>query len=149
LQTSKSLSSRRLAGRSQTAGHRRATGSLIETLAGFAIIIPLGLFAVDLTTVVSASQLNERLAEDAARAAGNMGDQFNAQAAAEAAISSYQVVSPIAGVEVTSVGFDVTTSQVQVVTHMTVNLPVPVGTIDKVTLNADAVQPIVSIPAPP
>jgi Flp pilus assembly protein TadG len=129
---------------------RRSNGtSLIETLAGFAIIIPIGLLAVDLTMVVSASQLNERLVEDAARAAGNQSNEQDARAAAETAISSYQITSPIAGVKVTDVAFDPMAAQVQVITQMIVNLPVPLSSLDKVTLNADAVEPIVTIPAPP
>ncbi len=135
-------------GRTGPIGLRRSNGSLIETLAGFAIIIPIGLLAVDLTTVVSASQLNERLCDDAARAAGNMGNPQDAQAAAQAAIESYQVVSPITSVKLSSVEFNVMTAQVQVMTQINVNLPVPIGSLDKVSLNADAVQPIVTIPAP-
>jgi Flp pilus assembly protein TadG len=127
----------------------RIGSSLIETLAGFAIIIPIGLLAVDLTMVVSASQLNERLAEDAARAAGNQSNEQDARAAAQTAISSYQINSPISGVTLTNVNFDPGNAQVQVISQMIVNLPVPIVAMDKVTLNADAVQPIVSIPAPP
>ena len=148
MQTSRTLSSGHFAGRKGPIGLRRANGSLIETLAGFAIIIPIGLLAVDLTTVVSASQLNERLVDDAARAAGNMGNAQDAQAAAQAAIESYQVVSPITSVKLSSVDFNVMTAQVQCMTQINVNLPVPIGSLDKVTLNADAVQPIVTIPAP-
>jgi Flp pilus assembly protein TadG len=142
-----SRKSKRLTGRELL---RTSVGtSLIETLAGFAIIIPIGLLAVDLTMVVSASQLNERLAEDAARAAGNQSTEQDARAAAQTAISSYQITSPISAVTLTNVNFDPGNAQVQVISQMIVNLPVPITTLDKVTLNADAVQPIVSIPAPP
>jgi Flp pilus assembly protein TadG len=133
----------------QSLARGKRGSSLVETLAGFAIIIPLGLFAVDLTMVISASQLNERLVEDAARAAGLQGDAQDAEAAAETAINSYQVASPIKSVHITDFVFDPINSQVQVKTNMVVGLPVPVTTLDQVTIAADAVEPITAIPAPP
>jgi len=160
----------------------RSSGtSLIETLAGFIIIIPIALVAMDLTTVISASQINEHLVEDAARAAANQVGTQNAQAAAQTALQSYPINRPIVSVVITDFNYNppltsemggggngaamgapagngqngapagivpTVGGQVTVVTSMVIKLPVPIANIDEVTVRANAVQPIVAIPAP-
>jgi hypothetical protein len=185
----------------------RSSGtSLIETLAGFIIILPIALVALDLTMVVSASQINEHLVEDAARAAANQVGAQNAQAAAQTALQSYQINPPIVSVVISDFNYNppltgemgggngaamganggmgengapmganagmvqngapmggnggngqngppagivpTVGGQVSVVTSMVIKLPVPIAKIEEVTVRADAVQPIVAIPAP-
>lgn len=66
---------------------QRTTGqSLIETMAGFMLLIPLGLFSYDLTYILAANQNNENLAENCARAAANHNDLASAKQAALLAI---------------------------------------------------------------
>jgi hypothetical protein len=113
------------------------------------ILVPIGLAALDLTMIVSASQINEHLAEDAARAAANEISIEDAKAAAQTAIKSAAINPPIIEVQITDFKYDPTLLQVQVVTSLTTGLPVPFASLQTVTLRADAVEPIVAIPAPP
>jgi hypothetical protein len=117
-------------------------------MAGFVILIPIALLALDMVMTVAASQINEHLAEDAARAASSQICGIDARAAAATSLASYSPKSYITSVEITDFTYDLPNSQVRVVTSMQVKLPVPIAKLACITLRADAVQPIVGIPAP-
>ncbi len=129
--------------------HRSKTGqSLIETLLGMVIIIPLGLASVDITAMVVANHLNEHLADRAARAAANQVDAAQAQTTAQKIIDSYVITSPINEVDLNNVVYDLNIEQVTVFTSVSVNLPIPFGTTNQVVLHASSTEPIVATPAP-
>jgi Flp pilus assembly protein TadG len=127
---------------------RKRGQSLVETLAGFMIIIPLALFAIDITTVVVANQTNERLAEEAARSAANQLTLMLGQQSAQAAIDHFQCSQFITAVSMQNFAYDEAGGHVSVTTQMDVKLPVSWATLGKVSLCAQATQPIVASPAP-
>ena len=123
----------RIAGARALRKHRSKTGqSLIETLLGMVIIIPLGLASVDITAMVVANHLNEHLADRAARAAANQVDAAQAQTTAQKIIDSYVITSPINEVDLNNVVYDLNIEQVTVFTSVSVNLPIPFGTTNQV-----------------
>lgn len=122
--------------------------SLIETLAGFMIIIPLALFAFDVSVMVVASQKNEHLAQDAARAAANQLTSMLALEAAKSAIKDVPTSSFITTVSIQNLVYDEALGQVTVSTEMDVKLPISLSFMGKTTFHADASQPIVATPAP-
>src|SRR5689334_21671038 len=69
--------------RCSRANRSARASSLVETLAGFVILIPLGLAAVDVVAFMSAVDSNEHLAEAAARGAAKASSQDKAQTVAE------------------------------------------------------------------
>ncbi len=130
-------------------GKRSRRGlSLVETAIGFIILIPIGLVAIDIVTLFSASQNNEQWSEMAARAAATSGDQKSAEKAAEMALADFTSTPVMQNLTISDVDFDVAHGNVQVVTAMQVKLPVPFPGFSEVTCTASAIQPIVSFPAP-
>jgi len=127
---------------------RQRGQSLVETLAGFVIILPLALFAIDLTTMVVTSQMNEHLAEDAARAAANQLTSLLAMQAAKMPVDDFPKTAFITKVSIQQVDYDPAAGQVTVTTEMEVNLPISWSSFGKVTLHANSTQPIVATPAP-
>ncbi len=68
---------------------------------GFVVIIPIGLAAVDVATLISASQTNEQIAEQAARAAGcQRSDKGAHKQAAEESVSQTQLSNIITSIAV-------------------------------------------------
>ena len=63
--------------------------SLIETMLGFIILIPIGVAAFDIVSLVASTQLNEQFAENAARAAAFQPDAAAAQTAANDAVARF------------------------------------------------------------
>ena len=122
--------------------------SLVETMAGFFILIPLGLFFFDLVTMMTAGQTNEQWAEIASRAAATQTSEQMALKSAETAISKCTTTSVIQNVQIEAVKFDTQQGQVSVSTVMTVKLPVPFPYFNQVQLRAAAIEPIVSAQAP-
>ncbi len=128
---------------------RRKKGqSLVETMIGFLILIPIGLIAVNLVTLISCSQSNEQWAELAARAAASTGNEQNAIQAAEDALTDCEINNVVQSIQIDEMKFDVGTQQVSVSTMMEVKMPVPLPWFSQVTCHASSVQPIVSTPAP-
>ncbi len=129
---------------------RKAKGtSLIETMAGFIILIPIGLAAIDIATLVATSQTNDEWAESAARIAGRQRSEAQATKAAEATIGEFETSNTILKIEVVEVAFNLGTGKVTVTTDMEVKVPVPIPFLPPtVHFRAMAIQPIVSIPAP-
>jgi hypothetical protein len=122
--------------------------SLIEVLAGMMIIVPIGLCSVDFYTVVIGNQINNRLVEDAARAAANQLGSNNAESAARQTVDGFQFQLPVTSVSMIDFNYNVNSQQVMVGTNLTLNMPVPIMNWSTVTLHATAVEPIVAIPAP-
>ncbi|MBZ0184779.1 MAG: hypothetical protein K8F91_00905 [Candidatus Obscuribacterales bacterium] len=122
--------------------------SLVETLAGFLVLIPLALVAVNLVVMLSCSRSNSEWAEQAARAAARRLDMQTASTAAEDAVALCQLNNMITNIVVTSVEYDLGIGQVTVITEMDVKLPVPFPGWSSVQFHNSAVQPIVATPAP-
>jgi Flp pilus assembly protein TadG len=126
-----------------------AAQSLIETMAGIVIIIPLGLFSYDLTYIIVANQNNELIADTAARAAANHGDNSSAQLAAQQAIDDFQKSANYGKTSISDFQYNVDGSgQVIVCTQLNANLPVALANWTAVTISAKGVQPIVGVPIP-
>jgi Flp pilus assembly protein TadG len=128
---------------------RRKLGqALIETLAGFLVLIPLGLFSFDLTVLLMANETNRQIAENAARAAANQLGLSRATQAAIGAINKTPKSGTITNITILDLNYDVGTGKVSVTTEVDVQLPVTFPGAGKINLRSTAVQPIVAIPAP-
>lgn len=130
--------------------HKNSRGqTLIETLVGFIVLIPIGLVSVNVVALATTSQGNEQLAEAAARAASTQHNELKAKDAAKETINSILAESNIVqSARVESVEYNPGTGQVTVTTLMDVKLPVPIPGFSDVQCRASSVQPIVSTPAP-
>ncbi|MBX9691940.1 MAG: hypothetical protein K2Z81_06110 [Cyanobacteria bacterium] len=123
--------------------------SLVETMAGFMVLIPIGLAAIDIAVLVATSQTNEEWAESAARIAGRQRDESKATKAAESTIEEFETSNTILSIQVVDVQFDLKAAKVTVTTDMEVRVPIPIPFLPPtVHFRAMAIQPIVSIPAP-
>src|SRR6516164_7671321 len=122
--------------------------SLVETLAGMMVLIPLGLFSFDLTIVLMANQTNKEIAENAARAASNQLGVAKAMQAAIGAINKAPKSANITDVTLLDLNYDVSAGNVSVTPQVDVQLPVSVPGVGKINLRYTATQPIVAIPAP-
>jgi hypothetical protein len=130
------------------ANYRRQSGqSLIETLSGFILIIPLALFSYDLTFILISSQSNERLAENAARSAANHATSLSAKQAAQTAVDTFNQTSGGNTASLVSFDFD-DDGQISLITQIEIKLPVSLASWSKVITSAHAVVPVVAYPAP-
>jgi Flp pilus assembly protein TadG len=112
------------------------------------VLIPLGLVALDLSTLIATQNIQERVVEDAARAAGNQVDQNSASQAAKNSIDSFKPQSLILSITMENCNYNSASGQVAVTTVMNVKLPIPCGDFNIITLRADSLEPIVAMPAP-
>jgi len=126
---------------------RKRGQSLVETLAGFLILIPLGLFSFDLTVLLMANETNRQIAENAARAAANQLGLSRATQAAIGAINKTPKSGTITNITILDLNYDVGSGKVSVTTEIDVQLPVTFPGVGKINLRYTAVQPIVAIPA--
>ena len=122
--------------------------SLIETLTGFIVLIPLALFSFDLTCILVSSQNNERVAENAARAAANRPTALAAQQAAQQAVDDFNQANGKDSVSLANFTYDDDNGQVVLITQMEVKLPVPLASWSKTIVSARSILPIVALPAP-
>ncbi len=129
---------------------RRTRGqTLIETLVGFIVLIPIGLFSINVVALVTTSQNNEQLAESAARAASTQRTEIKAKdAATETVTNIFQETNIAQSALVESIDYNVAAGQVTVTTLMNVKLPVPIPGFSETVCRASSAQPIVSTPAP-
>lgn len=127
---------------------RRKAQSLVETLTGFIILIPIGLAAVDVVAFVSAADSNEHLAETAARGAAKAADQQGAQTIAEDVVKHCAPVWMVQNVMVDDVNYDMGSGTVRVSVLMQMKLPVPVPGYSEISCHANSIEPIVFTPAP-
>lgn len=136
------------ANKTRRAGRSRRLGaSLVEAVFGFVVIIPIGLAAVDVATIISCSQTNEQLAEQSARAAACQRSQQGAQNAAEEAIEQQIPNTIIISITIDPVNWDPANGQVTVYSNMQVAVPVPLPFLNRFDLRSGAMQPIVAFPA--
>lgn len=122
--------------------------SLIETLVGLSILIPLALFSVDIVALVNSSHMNEEWAETAAKAAARQNDSRMARETAEKCVMQAPLSDLIKSVRVNEVKFDPVEGHVKVTTLMEVKLPISFPNFEVVTFRHQAIQPIVSTQAP-
>lgn len=134
--------------RRQPALRSSRASSLAETLAGFVILIPLALAAVDVVAFMSAVDSNEHLAEAAARGAAKASDQDKAQSVAEDVVKNCTPVWMVQAVMVDDVDYNIQKGMVSVAVLMQLKLPVPLPGYSEVKCRASSVEPIVSTPAP-
>ncbi len=121
--------------------------TLIEAMFGFVILIPIGLAAVDVVTLMSATQTNEQWAETAARAAGSCSCESMASTMAKKSLSRFKPTNIISSVEMDKVKFDEVNGQVTVSTVMQVNMPIPMPLMNRFECRASAIQPLLATPA--
>ena len=142
----------------------RRGGALAETAAGLFILLPVFLLLVDVISLVIAQSINDDLAKQSARAASLTGMSYlpgtttpdpktmqnNANAAVQQYLSETQYINNTQGL-VCDVNwtctFNATTGQVQVITTIRCNLPIPVpfGGPSYTVFQAQAVEPITGI----
>lgn len=150
--------------------------SLIETLVGVIVLIPIVLFLFDVAALVLANSANDNLAKHCARAAASAtnaagtGDGNAAQAAAVRISNNFATSLIIKKPTTGGVGGSYVTffdwagptrvtagtneggappaanGQVVVISTMLVNMPVPFPFFQEAHFRARAVEPIVSIP---
>lgn len=128
--------------------NRKRGQSLIETLVGLAILIPLALFAIDIVALVNSSHMNEEWAETAAKAAARQAGSRMARETAEKAVMQVQLSQIVQSIRVAEVKFDPAEGHVAVTTLMDVKLPISFPGFEVVTFRHQAIQPIVSTRAP-
>ncbi len=121
---------------------------MVETLAGFVVLIPIALAAVDVVAFVSAVDSNEHVAEAAARGAAKAASQDGAQTVAEDVVKHCTPPWMVQNVMVHDVEYDVAKGMVTVATLMQVKLPVPLPGYSEVSCRASSIEPIVFTPAP-
>jgi Flp pilus assembly protein TadG len=130
--------------------NRRKTrgASLIETMAGFFVFIPLAFFGVDIAVISNAAQVNEEFAEQLARLCSTISDKPDAIKACNDVLAIYQKPSNVNSVNLDNVDFDLGLQEVRIMTSMDVQVPIPFPGWNHQLLTANAMQPIVSFPAP-
>ena len=133
--------------RVRAASSRRGQ-SLVETIAGLMVLIPLGLFSFDLTIVLMANQTNKEIAENAARAASNQLGVAKATQAAIGAINKATKTANITNITLLDLSYNLGTGNVSVTTEVDVQLPVAFPGVKQINLRYTAIEPIVAIPAP-
>ncbi len=126
---------------------QRLGQSLMETMAGLIILVPIGLFSYDLTYILIANENNEKLADNAARAAANHADSSSAQLAAQQAIDDFQTSANYGKTTLAAFEYDMEGSgQISLITQIDTKLPVSFGPWKSISINAKGVQPIIGIP---
>ena len=129
---------------------RQKANSLIESIVGVGLVfVPLALVAADLAFMFHAAHLNEEFAEQLARLCSTLPDQANAAKACDDVIRQYKLPQNITKLEFHDLIFDVKQQEVSLSTSMVLTMPVPFPGYERVTVKANAKQPIVSIPVPP
>lgn len=126
----------------------RSGSSMVETLAGFVVLIPIALAAVDVVAFVSAVDSNEHLAEAAARGAAKASSQDTAQTVAEDVVKHCTPPWMVEHVLVDDVEYNVGKGMVSVATLMQMKLPVPLPGYAEISCRASSIEPIVFTPAP-
>jgi len=129
-------------------GRRSRSGqTLIEAMFGFVILIPIGLAAVDVVTLMSATQTNEQWAETAARAAGSCTCENMGSTMAKKSLTRFVPTNIISSIEMEKIKFDEQAGQVTVSTVMQVNMPIPMPLMNRFECRASAIQPLLATPA--
>lgn len=120
---------------------RRNGSSVAEAAIAAIILVPIALAILDVIVVVSAIQMNDTAAKNAARAAANQLNQQDAGEAAQNALSTFHKSSIIKRI---SVSLKYSGETVVSETSMDVHLPIPFPGFSELTFNAKDVEPIVT-----
>lgn len=123
-------------------GRRSKGTSIVETLAGLFVLIPVVLFLVDVAALVLAQTANDHFAKSAARAAAETANV----AAATLAVQQVQANFPSSSIcsNPTIDNLNYSNTQVTVVTRIRCNLPVVVPGVNPFQdFVSDATEPVV------
>ncbi len=120
---------------------------LIEVLVGGIVLITVGWFGLDLAAIVMANSTNDGLAKSAARAAANQVDKKAAGEAANQCITHFASAGIITKVKMDGDISYEPNKAVAVRTVMEVRPPVGFPGFETITFHAQAVEPIVGVPA--
>jgi hypothetical protein len=118
---------------------------LIETVIGCMVMVPIALVGLDVTTMVVSYGLNKNLVKNAARAAANQDNPELAKKAAKAIIDGMKKSEIISQITMDTCKYS--GEHVSVRTSVFVKLPAPFPFMTKVTMAAEATEPIVGVPA--
>ncbi len=129
------------------ARRNRKAQSLVEVLVGSFLLIPIALFGLDLSVLVLANTANDNLVKSAARAAANQASKPEAIAAARQCVSEFKTSPIIVEVKLADELKFEKQDSVVVKTIMTVKVPVGVAGLDILKFEAQAVEPVVALPA--
>ena len=121
--------------------------STIEALVGSMLLIPICLLGINAVTCVLTNSVNDNLAKSAARAAANQQSKVAAEDAAKQCISHFPKSAIILDVQLADAITYVDKKHVAVKTTMQIKLPASFAGFDKLQFNAQAVEPIVGVPA--
>lgn len=133
----------------KTRKKRTKGNALIESIVGIGLVfVPLVLCAADLAVMFHAAHSNEEFAEQLARLCATLPDQANAARACSDVIRQYQLPSHFANLTLSNLSFDVGAQEVSLTTSVMVTMPVPFPGYERVTVSANAKQPILSTPVP-
>lgn len=128
--------------------NRNKGQSLVETLVGLAIMIPLALFAIDVVALINAAHMNDEWSETAAKVAARQGSERMARESAEKAVLRVPLSQIVQSIRVDDINFDPAEGHVIVTTVMDVKLPISFPSMETVTFRHKSIQPIVSTRAP-
>lgn len=121
--------------------------SILESVVGVLILVPIVLLAVDATCLLSANRSNQELAHNIARAAANRTKADKAEEIAKEAVAAFEKPSLIHNVSMSDFKFNIPSKIVTVTTSMDVAVPVPFPGFETIRLNASWSEPIVALPA--
>lgn len=127
---------------------KKQGSSIIETIIGIIVIVPIILFLVDVGAMVMCQTANDKLAKHSARAAAEKSTAIDAKAAADLVLAGFKPSQLCSNPTRVVFNFDQASGQVYVETEMTCNLPVPVPFSDNLSsqkFRATANEPIVGI----
>ena len=101
--------------------------AIIETITGLLVLMPIFLILIDIIALVIGQTINEDIAKKAARYASQGSDQPSAATYANNYMSSLSYSGPTGLVNnARIIEFNWSSSQVRVITQVTINLPVAV-----------------------
>lgn len=120
--------------------------SIVEVVVGMLILVPIGLFLLDVGTLVLAQTANDTLAKSAARAAAEQPDEEKAKAASNAVVDKFALSAIIKERPDLKLTYN-TGNDVIAKTTMKVNLLVPIPFVpqfENPTFEAQAREAIVA-----
>lgn len=134
--------------RRRSKGTRRTNGtrgtSIVETLAGLFVLIPVVLFLVDVAALVLAQTANDHFAKSAARAAAETATAAQATLAVQQVQANFPSSSICSNPTIDNLMYDTPPGRVTVITRIRCNLPVVVPGVNPFQdFVSDATEPVV------
>ncbi len=126
--------------------------AITETAVGALVLMPIFLILVDLIGLVVGQTINDDIAKNAARYAAQGTDSGSASQLADNYIAGSNYAGGTGLVTLAQItGFNWNTTQVQVITQVTINLPiaVPFLNIKQQTMQSQATEPSIGVAATP